>query len=158
MRLKLYAGASFGAILIAVGFVAFGGEDTADRPGFLLYDDAETIAAGQAIYGENCAVCHGDNLQGAEDWRGRDDNGLLLPPPHDDAGHTWHHADAVLFELTKFGSAAYVGSGYQSAMAGFEFLLTDEQILQTLAFIKSTWSPQTIEIHNDINASADLAE
>lgn len=24
-------------------------------------------------------------------------------PPHDDSGHTWHHADDVLFGITKHG-------------------------------------------------------
>ena len=60
-------------------------------------------------------------------------------PPHDENGHTWHHSDADLFRLIKEGVAAAVGGNYESDMPAFEDVLSDEEILAVLAFIKSAW-------------------
>jgi len=80
-------------------------------------------------------------------------------PPHDETGHTWHHPDTQLFVMTKYGLAALIGDGYESDMPGFEDILTDDEILSVLAFIKSTWPPQIKDHHDRVNADyADLAE
>ena len=66
---------------------------------------------------------------------------LFLPaPPHDETGHTWHHADEQLFRLTRLGvKPPLAPEGYQSDMPAFDGVLTDAQIRAVLAFIKSTW-------------------
>jgi len=91
-------------------------------------------AAGALLYAENCASCHGADLEGA-------------PPPHDASGHTWHHTDTQIFTYTKLGGAgAMAKSGvndFNSGMPAFEDVLTDEEIWAVLNFIKSTW-PQKI--------------
>jgi mono/diheme cytochrome c family protein len=97
------------------------------------------LARGAALYADHCASCHGANLEGARDWREPGPNGRLPAPPHDATGHTWHHADTVLFEITKYGSAAVIGGGYQSDMIGFGDVMSDAEIRDALAFIKSTW-------------------
>jgi mono/diheme cytochrome c family protein len=110
--------------------------------GFLLDDDrpnAQTLANGRAVYHEHCASCHGANLEGQPDWQTPLPSGRLPAPPHDASGHTWHHSDRVLFEITKYGTAAVVGSGYESDMLGFGPVLTDDQIHEVLAFLKSKW-------------------
>ena len=64
-------------------------------------------------------------------------------PPHDETGHTWHHSDDILFGITKIGvTPPYAPSGYQSDMPGFGGKLTDQQIWDALAYIKSRWSPR----------------
>ena len=126
----------------------------ADEAGFLPYRDAVSVAAGQTVYADNCASCHGANLEGQENWRERDAEGYLPAPPHDPSGHTWHHPDAQLFQITKLGIEKLVGNGYQSHMTGFNDVLTDEQIVSVLAYIKSTWLAKVIEIHNGINQDA----
>jgi mono/diheme cytochrome c family protein len=110
--------------------------------GVLLDDDrpsAQTLANGRAAYHEHCASCHGANLEGQPDWQTPLPSGRLPAPPHDASGHTWHHSDRVLFEITKYGTAAVVGSGYESGMPGFGPVLTDDQIREVLAFLKSRW-------------------
>jgi mono/diheme cytochrome c family protein len=97
------------------------------------------LAEGMAIYGQHCARCHGANLEGQPDWKRRLPSGRLPAPPHDASGHTWHHSDRALLQITKKGTAAVVGGGYESDMPGFEDVLTDEQIRAVLAFIRSTW-------------------
>ena len=104
--------------------------------------NASQVASGRAIYAANCASCHGANLEGQPDWKSRKPNGRMPAPPHDDTGHTWHHADDILFGITKRGmQPPYAPANYQSDMPGFGGTLTDEQIWDVLAYIKSRWSP-----------------
>lgn len=104
--------------------------------------DLQLVAQGETLYQQFCASCHGLDLEGQPDWRRRDENGFLPAPPHDASGHTWHHPDQMLFDITKFGTTAFVGSGYKSNMIGFEEQLSDAEIWAVLAFIKSTWPPR----------------
>lgn len=59
----------------------------------------------------------------------------------------------VLFRITKYGTAALVGSGYQSDMAGYETVLTDDEIVSVLSFIKSRWPANIRKPHDQLNAS-----
>ncbi|MCY3951044.1 MAG: cytochrome c [bacterium] len=99
----------------------------------------ELVAWGSEVYARSCASCHGVELQGEPNWTVRKADGTLPAPPHDASGHTWHHSDAQLFEMTKWGTAAVVGGGYPSNMPGFSDKLVDEEIWAVLAFIKSHW-------------------
>lgn len=107
-------------------------------------------AAGQTLYAENCAACHGDTLQGEPDWQSPRADGTLPAPPHDETGHTWHHGDMMLFSYVKLGGqealAAAGVSGFNSAMPGFGAQLSDQQIWDILAYIKSTWPKRLQEI------------
>nr|WP_232816662.1 cytochrome c [Paracoccus zhejiangensis] len=105
----------------------------------MVVADTAVIALGQELYDENCASCHGANLQGQPDWKIPLENGRYPAPPHDETGHTWHHADALLEQIIRDGSAAVVGNGYESDMPGFGEVLGDDQISAILAYIKSTW-------------------
>lgn len=103
-------------------------------------DTAMTISVGSDLYGHHCASCHGDKLQGQPDWSTAGDNGLLPAPPHDESGHTWHHADDQLFEIVKYGPAIAMGDpDYRSIMPAFNQSLDDNEILSILLFIRSTW-------------------
>ena len=100
------------------------------------------VALGKAVYSENCASCHGTNLEGQPDWRERKSDGRMPAPPHNTMGHTWHHPDEVLFGITKQGVAAFAPSGYESDMPAFGGVLTDEEIWAVLAYLKSSWPPE----------------
>ncbi len=121
------------------------------------YKDPQIVAMGQILYSENCAVCHGNNLEGQENWQDRDASGFMPAPPHDATGHTWHHPDTQLFEITKNGIEAYVGGGYKSTMEAFDVLMSDEEIVAVLAYIKSTWPQRIIDRHDQLNAAYDEA-
>ncbi len=114
-------------------------------------DDPVQISQGRAVYAENCASCHGPRLEGQSNWRARKPDGRLPAPPHDETGHTWHHPDEHLFNITKDGSEAYAPLGYKSDMSAFGQLLTDQQIWAVLAFIKSTWPPQIRQVQERFN-------
>lgn len=100
---------------------------------------AQTIAFGGSLYAKHCASCHGANLEGQPNWRHRLPTGRMPAPPHDASGHTWHHSDDALFRVTKEGSAAVAGGGYESDMPGFGTVLSDDEIKAVLAFLKSKW-------------------
>ncbi len=110
------------------------------------------IAAGAALYAEHCASCHGASLEGqSEDWRSPGEDGLLPAPPHDETGHTWHHGDMLLFTYTQLGGAetlARQGMEFDSGMPGFGEALSDQDIWNIIAFIKSTWSDRIREIQS----------
>ena len=120
-------------------------------------DDGRLIALGEQVYAADCASCHGAKLEGqTPDWRVPGPDGRLPAPPHDETGHTWHHDDATLFALTKHGLAAMLGpdSTYQSDMPAYADVLTDEEILAVLSFIKSRWPADVRERHDVINERA----
>ena len=100
--------------------------------------NATQVSAGHAIYAANCASCHGDQLQGQPNWKERKADGKLPAPPHDATGHTWHHPDQQLFDIIKRGVAAIVPN-YQTDMIGFGDKLSDQDIWNVLAYIKSRW-------------------
>jgi len=117
-------------------------------------ENTTQVKRGKIIYHRFCSLCHGKNLQGQANWRIRKPNGKLPAPPHDDAGHTWHHADDLLFGIVKFGLVPpYAPKNYESDMPAWGSTLKDDDIWAVLTFIKSRWSDETrkiqLEIDND---------
>jgi len=106
----------------------------------------EIIIQGKAVYADNCASCHGENLEGEVNWKLQNEDGSFRSPPHTADGHTWHHADRVLIEAIKEGGARFEGLniGGSSTMPAFADTLSDEEITAVLAFIKSTW-PEDVQ-------------
>lgn len=139
--------------LAFIGWSRFEANQAAAAGIRLAPGDPVVVGKGKALYHQHCAACHGNNLEGEPNWREPLPNGRMPAPPHDATGHTWHHSDQLLFAITKYGPARVVGGGHQSNMPGYVELLTDDQIIQVLSFIKSTW-PDTVKTRHDaINAS-----
>jgi mono/diheme cytochrome c family protein len=114
--------------------------------------NGELVARGSGIYAEHCASCHGKNLEGDSEWQTRDAEGYLPAPPHDETGHTWHHPDSLLFDITKLGLAKAANlENYQTRMPAFEGALTDEEIIAVLSFIKAQWPEQVRRRHDEMN-------
>ena len=117
----------------------------------LRHNDPQTVFLGKVVYFENCAACHGDNLQGQKNWRALDAEGYLPAPPHDETGHTWHHSDTNLFLLTKYGVSFFTKEEYLTRMPRYETSLTDDDIIAVLSYIKSTWPQHIQEKQNSTN-------
>ncbi len=114
------------------------------------------LAQGEDLYQGYCASCHGANLEGQPDWHSPGPAGVLPAPPHDETGHTWHHSDSVLFDYTKLGGKAALaaqGVDFESGMPGFGDQLTDDQIWNILAYIKSTWPDRQRQIQAERSAA-----
>jgi mono/diheme cytochrome c family protein len=114
----------------------------------------DMVEQGGSIYAESCAACHGAQLKGQPDWRRRTEDGRMPAPPHDDSGHTWHHADRDLFTITKHGVGAVV-PGYESDMPAFAGLLSDDEVKAVLAYIKTSWSERERGFQAEVSAGAE---
>ena len=115
--------------------------------------DNSIIKNGKQIYTKNCASCHGVNLEGQKNWMSRLPDGLMPAPPHDETGHTWHHPDELLYNMTKYGFEKMLGKKYPNNMPVYEDILSDGELLAVLGYIKSTWPEKIKAIHNKINQS-----
>lgn len=106
--------------------------------------DAAEIALGRQVYLEQCAACHGQNAEGQPNWKVPDANGNLPAPPHDDTGHTWHHADGLLYEIIQDGFRDPLKPPDSPlTMPAFGEKLSDAEIRAVIAYFKSLWSEQS---------------
>jgi mono/diheme cytochrome c family protein len=128
-------------ILLMAGLHSGLADDAPSKPD---PSNPKLVARGKVVYAEQCASCHGAKLEGQPNWRHRLPNARMPAPPHDPSGHTWHHSDQQLFEMTKFGPGALV-PGYRSDMPAFADKLSDADIWAVISFIESTWPPDIRE-------------
>jgi mono/diheme cytochrome c family protein len=92
------------------------------------------VERGAALYAEHCAACHGQNAEGTKNWRQRNADGKFPPPPVDGTGHAWHHPINILGAQIKFGAP-----GGQGSMPGFADKLSDDQIIDVIAWFQDRW-------------------
>ena len=118
----------------------------------LCPDDPQVLRVGARIYAQQCAACHGAKGEGQPDWRDRGPDGLLPAPPHDASGHTWHHPDEQLFAITQQGLAQLINQpDYRTAMPIYGGVLSDDEIVAVLSWIKAQWPPEVRQRHDEIN-------
>ncbi len=146
-------GALLGLVVAVAAWVAF---NPNEPPAIVLRpQDPQLLAMGQQVYNQHCAACHGAQLQGQANWRERGPNGRLPAPPHDSSGHTWHHPDEVLFQITKYGVAKVANlKDYPSDMPAYQGQLSDEEIVAVLSWIKAQWPAPIQARHDAINRNA----
>mgnify|MGYP001166021276 CR=1 FL=1 len=144
----------FGVILV-VGLIALAvarsGEGSGSRAN---PNDTRLVAQGRIVYGQYCASCHGATLEGQPNWQDELPEGGRPAPPHDASGHTWHHADALLFEIVQKGPEANPLPGYVYRMPAFGGTLNDDEIWAVLAYIKSTWPPDILAAQEEVNTQS----
>ena len=107
-------------------------------------DSTLMVARGKIIYENNCVSCHQVNLIGAENWKGLDEDGHRKAPPLNGTGHTWHHDDATLHNIIKYGLAKIV-KNYDGKMIGFGHKINNKQVDSVLSYIKSHWEDKIYE-------------
>jgi len=146
LALGAIAAATLTAVL-TVGRATAPAAEHSLRPG-----DVGVVARGEQVYRTHCASCHGARLEGQPNWRERGADGRLPAPPHDASGHTWHHPDGMLFRLTKHGTAKVAKlKDYNSAMPIYDGVLSDEEIIAVLSWIKAQWPPEIRARHDQLN-------
>ncbi len=137
-RLQLKIGVLLPLLLLLL--VACGGQSDTISEDAIMTD-------GKALYEQNCTSCHGLAGEGQPDWKELDENGFYPAPPHDESGHTWHHADGLLLEIISQG-----GGFENSQMPGFAETMTEEDMLLTLAYIKTFWGAQELAFQEEVSA------
>ena len=142
MKSRIYAGVS----ILLIAYIASLGVYASKRqtvPERLNSNDPALVSAGQTVYANYCAACHGAQLEGQPDWRRAGPDGRLPAPPHDASGHTWHHPDDYLIHVVAEGIVAGVDrpAGYQGNMPAFAGVLSKHDTVAVLSYIKSTWPP-----------------
>ena len=131
--------------LLTLIFFLFITETTYSHSHFpITRDSTLMIARGKIIYENNCVSCHQVNLVGAENWKGLDEDGHRKAPPLNGTGHTWHHDDASLHNIIKYGLAKIV-KDYDGKIIAFGDKINDKQIDSVLSYIKSHWEDEIYE-------------
>ncbi|MCK6580845.1 MAG: cytochrome c [Anaerolineae bacterium] len=117
--------------------------------------NAEQIAQGQQLYAQYCASCHGVNGEGQfpNAPTERDATGRFGAPPHNGNGHTWHHGDAMLVEYVRNGGMSLTDPTNWYPMPAFGEQITDEQIMLTLAYIKTFWNDEQLTRQMQVTAA-----
>lgn len=100
------------------------------------------LTQGRAIYTQYCAACHGIDGQGQFPAAPLepDVTGRIGAPPHNETGHSWHHSDVLLIRYVTEGGFSDPARFY--IMPPFGDILTDEQILFVIAYIKTMWTDE----------------
>ncbi|QIT56632.1 cytochrome c [Aquisalimonas sp. 2447] len=93
----------------------------------------EQVQRGEAVFEAQCMACHGEGARGDENWRTREPDGNLPPPPLDGSAHAWHHPLDELRGIIAHG---------QNNMPGFGKALSDEEIDAVIAWFQSLWSDE----------------
>jgi mono/diheme cytochrome c family protein len=102
---------------------------------------------GNSLFQAHCAACHGALAQGlAEDWRVRDSNGNLPPPPLNGTAHTWHHSLDLLDQIIAEGGVLYEGN-----MPGFSVQLSRADRRNVIAYFQSFWTDEIYNAWMEIN-------
>lgn len=141
--------------LVAVAVLMLGGawlwlSRDADLAGGASAGASVPLAEGETLYVANCASCHGVNGEGQPNWRTPNDQGVFPAPPHNDDGHTWHHADQQLLEIMAQG-----GSLPNSGMPGFADKLTQPQMEAVLAYIKTFWGTDQLKFQTEVTQARE---
>lgn len=134
---------------VAYAFSPYGRPD--ERP-LLAWQDADTVARGRAVYAAQCAACHGAGGEGQAAPPEGAPASTPPAPPHDARGHTWQHPDFALFQLVKSGTSGAMCLTLAPAMPRFAAILSDREIADVLAFVKSRWPAALRERQDEVNA------
>ena len=112
------------------------------------------VQTGKRVYETQCASCHGARAEGAPNWREPDANGEMPAPPHDRAGHTWKHADGMLYRIVRDGWRDAFNKTQRLTMPPFGDKLSPKQIRAVIEYLKTLWTPQQRRFQRDESRKA----
>lgn len=113
-------------------------------------EEVAVLEQGETVYMEYCAECHGAEGEGQPNWQRPGPDGRLPAPPHDNQGHTWHHADQQLLHIIAQGSILP-----NSDMPAYEDVLTQAEMEAVLAYIKTFWGEEEREFQQNVTDQWD---
>ncbi len=136
----LSAGSKSVRRMITAGLIAFSGGCA--FAGQQTVPEERRVDADASLYSQHCASCHGARGEGASGWREPNEQGDLPSPPHDATGHSWRHADAVLYEMIAKGWRDPFNKTETLTMPAFGGVLTPKEIAAVIAYLKTLWTPE----------------
>lgn len=108
--------------------------ETLSGPALQRIHDPQKVAAGEQVYRQYCARCHGANAEGHPQWRQRDAEGMYPAPPLNGGGHSWHHSTEWLQEMIRYGSQPGKGR-----MPAWDKRLSQAEIEAVVEWFQSRW-------------------
>lgn len=131
------------SILIGVAVMLFGAAALAhageEQP---PSSDRQRVDSGRRIYLQQCAACHGPYGEGQPGWQQRDAQGELPPPPHGPEGHTWKHADGMLYRVIRDGWRDPFNKTRRLTMPAYGETLSPDEIRVVITYLKTLWTPE----------------
>lgn len=115
---------------------------------------ASRLTMGKRVYETQCASCHGVRGEGAPNWREADANGEMPAPPHDAQGHTWKHADGMLYRLVRDGWRDAFNKTQRLTMPPFGDKLSPQEIRAVIDYLKTMWTPEQRRFQRDESRKA----
>jgi len=159
MRLGAFLGTVLATVMVAACSSPSGDggvpTNAPDTPAPATQAPVAVARTGQEVFAATCAACHGANGEGAPNWRIANEDGKLPPPPLNGDGHTWHHADGLLYRIVDRGGAI---PGYESGMPAFGDQLSHQEIVNVLKYVKSLWGDKSFQGHAIQETQALLSE
>ena len=130
MRSPLVASAVWWIVMLATAHAGDGG-----------IADPRQIAVGRRVYQAQCASCHGSRGEGAPNWPRPDGQGEMPAPPHDREGHSWKHADGMLYRIVRDGWRDPFNKTERLTMPAFGKTLPPEELRAVIDYLKTLWTP-----------------
>lgn len=103
--------------------------------------DPAQVKIGRTTYLQSCASCHGANGEGVPNWQQPNELGEMPPPPHGPAGHTWKHADGMLYRIIREGWRDPFNKTQRLTMPAFKQTLSPQQTREVIVYLKTLWTP-----------------
>lgn len=109
----------------------------------------QEIKLGARVYQQNCAACHGAKGEGQPGWEKRNALGELPAPPHDPEGHTWKHADGMLYRIILEGWRDPFNKTDRVTMPAYKEVLSPQEIRAVVNYLKTMWTPEQRKIQRE---------
>lgn len=99
----------------------------------------DQVAVGKVLYERYCQACHGENGVGEPPIPASiRAPGYLTAMPLNESSHAWHHSDEQLVETILEGLQR------TKRMPAWKGVVSEEQAIQLVAYLKSLWSPRIV--------------
>ncbi len=93
------------------------------------------VKAGEQVFKNNCAQCHGAKAQSTPNWRQKLSDSSYPPPPLNGSAHAWHHPmKALIFQIDNGGKA------FGGKMPGFGNVLSKKKTKEAIAYFQHFWN------------------
>jgi len=117
---------------------------------------APRVETGRRVYETHCASCHGAQGEGAPNWQQPDVHGELPAPPHDTEGHTWKHADGMLYRIVRDGWRDPFNKTERLTMPAFGQILSPAEIRAVIDYLETLWSPEQLRFQIEESRKASF--